>query len=177
MKFCSRKKCWQMTLRCNCHNKYPFFQEIFSYFQICYLLNDTEWPIFNAYIMLIFILRLHTYYFYFSFGHNVFLLSYLTSLQLFFFHPIKFVNILFCLFRPCNNFFQYISYPPPEKQWSVHYSKPFEFISRTFRRQDQLRTAVAIWNGWGRNLARLCRRLHNLAMTEMPNLLCVEVYV
>ena len=27
MKFCSRTKCWQVTLRFNCHNKFPFFQK------------------------------------------------------------------------------------------------------------------------------------------------------
>ena len=29
MRFCRRTKCWQVTLRFDCHNKFPFFQEIF----------------------------------------------------------------------------------------------------------------------------------------------------
>ena len=44
MKFCSRTKCWQVALRFNCHNKFPFFQKRISYFQICYL-HTTEWPL------------------------------------------------------------------------------------------------------------------------------------
>lgn len=44
MKFCNRTKCWQVTLRLNCHNKFPFIQKRISYFQICYLLT-TEWPL------------------------------------------------------------------------------------------------------------------------------------
>ena len=41
MKLCSRTKCWQVTLRFNCHNNsHFFFQERIGYFQICY----TEWP-------------------------------------------------------------------------------------------------------------------------------------
>ena len=53
-----RAKCWQVTLRFNCHMKFPFFQEIFSYFQICYLRN-TEWPLFSAKVVLIFMLMIH----------------------------------------------------------------------------------------------------------------------
>ena len=39
----------------NCHSRISFLQEIFSYFQICYLLK-TEWRHFSAQSVLIFIL-------------------------------------------------------------------------------------------------------------------------
>ena len=39
----------------NCHGRISFLQEIFSYFQICYLLK-TEWPLFSAQSVSIFIL-------------------------------------------------------------------------------------------------------------------------
>ena len=84
MKLCSRTKCWQVTLRFNCHNNSHFFQERIGYFQICY----TEWPC----------------HFYFKVPRSC-----LFSLQTFFSYTFTLANSLFSLFRPL--LFN-ISHPP-----------------------------------------------------------------
>ena len=90
-----RTKCWQVTLRFNCHMKFPIFREIFSYFQICYLRN-TEWPLFSAKIVLIFMLMLH-------FVTLLFLFQFLVII---FFNilPDFSANIFFLLYHVCKQF-------------------------------------------------------------------------
>ena len=89
----------------------PIFQEIFSYFKICYLPN-TDWPLFSAQIMLIytkfkcFNLLL---FFYFSFGD--FLISYLTSL-LTYFLPHHVCKQFILSFSPCKQSFSKFLKPP-----------------------------------------------------------------
>ena len=75
MRFCSRTKCWQVTLRLIATISSHFFKKSSdSHFPICHLLN-TEWPHFSAQIVLIFILMLQVVmlsFFNFSFGYNIF---------------------------------------------------------------------------------------------------------
>ena len=127
MKFCSRTKCWQVTLRFNCHNKFPFFQKRISYFQICYLLT-TEWPLFflkypdhvNFYI--------YTSICYFNF----FIISVLVIPVIFFnilpdfsantFFTLSSLQtiIIYAVFSDPANNFQYFSPPTSRKRMVCH---------------------------------------------------------
>ena len=89
----------------NCHSRISFLQEIFSYFQICYLLK-TEWPLFNAQSVSIFILMPQfVILFFISVLVEIFLISYLTSLQTFFLTLSRLQTIYFLFSDPENNFF------------------------------------------------------------------------
>ena len=99
-----------------------FFQEKISYFRICY----TGWPChfyFKVprsclFLYLCFSLLLQFFFFFnFSFG-NDFLTSHLTSPQTFLSYPITFANNLFCLFKPCTQFFSIFLIPRPPFQKS-----------------------------------------------------------
>ena len=96
-----------------CQMKFPFLQEIFSYFQICYLRN-TEWPLFRAQIVLIFMLTLHfvALLFLFQFGNNIFF-NILPdfSANIFFSTLSRLQTIYFVFSDSVNNFFKYLSYP------------------------------------------------------------------
>ena len=89
----------------NCHSRISFLQEIFSYFQICYLLK-TEWPLFSAQSVLIFILMPQFVTLFFI---SVLVETFFNVLPDFspniFFNPITFTNNLFSLFRPWKQFF------------------------------------------------------------------------
>ena len=89
----------------NCHSRISFLQEIFSYFQICYLLK-TEWPLFSAQSVSIFILMPQ---FVILFFISVLVEMFFNILPDFspniFFNPITFTNNLFSLFRPWKQFF------------------------------------------------------------------------
>ena len=89
----------------NCHSRISFLQEIFSYFQICYLLK-TEWPLFSAQSVLIFILMPQFVTLFFI---SVLVEIFFNILPDFspniFFNPITFTNNLFSLFRPWKQFF------------------------------------------------------------------------
>ena len=99
----------------NCHSRISFLQEILSYFQICYLLN-TEWPLFNAQSVLIFILIPQFVTLFFI---PVLVVIFFNILPEFsaniFFNPITFTNNLFSLFRPWKQFFNGFHTCPSEK--------------------------------------------------------------
>ena len=102
MKFCSRTKCWQVTLRFNCHNKFPFFQKknqlfsdlLFAYYRMTtFILKYPDHVNFYIYASIC--------YFNFLIISVVVIFFNLTWLLCkHFFYPIKFANNLYCLFRP-----------------------------------------------------------------------------
>ena len=94
-----------------------FFQEIFSYFQICYLL-DTEWPLFSAQIVLMFILMLRfvTLFFFCFRLVRMFLNIFPDFFVKYFFLPYHVCKqfVLF-FFRLCKQLFSMLLIPlPPE---------------------------------------------------------------
>ena len=107
MKFCSRTKCWRVTLRFNCQNKFPFFQEIFSYFQIFICLIQSN----QIVLILILMLSFVTLFFNFGFGNNIFLIfTWLFCKH--FFYPITFATIYFVFSDPAKNVFSIFLIPP-----------------------------------------------------------------
>ena len=83
-----------------------FFKKYLAIFRFNNYLLKTEWPLFSAQSVLIFILMPQfVTLFFISVLVETFLISYLTSLQTFFFNPITFTNNLFSLFRPWKQFF------------------------------------------------------------------------
>ena len=111
MKFCSRTKCWQVTLRFNYHNKFPFFPWNIQLFSDLLSL-DTEWPLLSAQIVLIFMLMLQFVTLFLLILVLVIIFSNILPdfSSNIFFYPITFANNLFCLFRPCKQFFFNISH-------------------------------------------------------------------
>ena len=90
----------------NCHSRISFLQEIFSYFQICYLLK-TEWPLFSAQSVLIFILMPQ---FVILFFISVFVEIFFNILpdfspKIFFLTLSRLQTIYFLFSDPENNFF------------------------------------------------------------------------
>ena len=120
MKLCSRTKCWQVTLRFDCHSNFHFFsRKNLFYFQIC----NTEWPCHfyfkvprSCLFLYLYMLQVVTLIFFFiSVLVMIFLVSYLTSLQTFFSYPTTFANNLFVFSDRLQTIFFNISHSPLQK--------------------------------------------------------------
>ena len=125
MKFCGRTKCWQVTLRFNCHHKFPFFQKKNQLF------SDL---LFAYYRMTTFILKYPdhvNFYIYASICYFNFLIISVVVIIFFNILPDFSANI-FLPYQVCKQFilsfqtlqtiiFNISHPPPPEKEWSVIY--------------------------------------------------------
>ena len=89
-------------LKFYCHDKFPFFQEILSYFQNCCLQSDHLFSLncvnlyTNAYLLLYFFISVLVIIFF-----NI-LPNFLANI---FFLPYHVCKQFICIFRPCKQFF------------------------------------------------------------------------
>ena len=122
MKFCSRTKCWQVTLRFNCHNKFPFFQKKNQLF------SDL---LFAYYRMTTFILKYPdhvNFYIYASICYFNFLI--ISVVVIFFnilpdfsaniFFTLSSLQIIYTVFSDPANNLQYFSPPASRKRMVRH---------------------------------------------------------
>ena len=99
----------------NCHSRISFLQEILSYFQICYSLN-TEWPLFSAQSVLIFILMPQFVTLFFISVLVVIFFNILPDFSANIFLTLSRLQTIYFLFSdPKNNFFNGSHTCPSEK--------------------------------------------------------------
>ena len=100
-------------LKFYCHDKFPFFQEILSYFQNCCLQSDHLFSLncvnlyTNAYLLLYFFISVLVIIFF-----NI-LPNFLANI---FFLPYHVCKQFICIFRPCKQFFSIFLIPLLQKK-------------------------------------------------------------